>query len=145
MSMEMAYVKQIATETMPLPSSQNGVAVMNEIFGHWKNTSSPVVSRLTGSIASIAYQPLPKLFSQMTKKHGGNLMDMGDEGDRIILEFDYSYLVNSAANEATVDQANQRLYGGMRDKIQGFVRQRAVSHMLLGLNEHAADGLPVAS
>jgi hypothetical protein len=65
----------------------------------------------------------------MTKKHGGNLMDMGDEGDRIILEFDYSYLANSAANEVAVDQANQKLYGGMRDKIQGLVRQKAVSHI----------------
>jgi hypothetical protein len=101
---------------------------MNEIYGHWKNTSAPVVSRLVGSIASIAYQPLPRLISQMTKKYGGNLIDMGDEADRIILEFDYSYLVNSAANEVTVDQANQKLYGGMRERIQGFVRRQAVSH-----------------
>jgi hypothetical protein len=128
-NIEVAYLTlQIATETMPLPSVKNGFNVMNEIYGHWKNTSAPVVSRLGGSIASIAYQPLPRLISQMTKKYGGNLIDMGDEGDRIILEFDYSYLVNSAANEAAVDQANQKLYGGMRDRIQGFIRQKAVSH-----------------
>ncbi|KAF2665625.1 FAD binding domain-containing protein [Microthyrium microscopicum] len=111
----------IATETLPLPDAKNGVEVMTAVHNHWKNTSAQVSDKIFGSVASVAYQPMPKLISQQTKKYGGNVMDMGEDGHRIILEYDYSYINGFAENERIGDKANRELYSGVRSIIQKFM------------------------
>lgn len=108
----------IGTETTPLPSKARGKEVMESYHKHWADTAGNVSSVL-GSIASVAYQPLPKLISTQTQKYGGNLMDFGDDVDRIVMEFDYSYLF--AWDDRTVERATQLLYGGMGDLVTKFI------------------------
>jgi hypothetical protein len=63
----------------------------------------------------------------MTQKYGGNVMDMGDDGHRIILEYDYSYVNGLAENEKTVDKAIKDLYGGTRELITKFINEGKAS------------------
>jgi hypothetical protein len=133
-SHRLTSIKQIATETLPLPSAENGVEVMTAVHNHWKTASAPISHKIFGAVASIAYQPVPRLISQQTRKHGGNVMDMDDDGHRIILEYDYSYINGYAENEVAVDKATNNLVGGTREIIQKFIQENKVkwneSHVL---------------
>jgi hypothetical protein len=102
---------------MPLPQRQGGIEILNSVHDHWANVSKPFVSNTFGSVASIAYQPLPRLISEATRKWGDNFMDMGTEGDRIILEYDYSYINAFQSNADAVDKITQKVVTGTRGLI----------------------------
>lgn len=60
----------IATETTPLPSETVGSGVLQEYYDHWFNVTETVLD-VTGVLGSIAFQPVPKTFSQKAKERGG--------------------------------------------------------------------------
>ncbi|CAO2657439.1 Nn.00g035650.m01.CDS01 [Neocucurbitaria sp. VM-36] len=107
----------ITTETLPLPSVDNGAEVMGAIHAHWKNTTQGILG-VAGIIGSIAFQPIPKRLARKAKDMGGDLIDLDDDVDRIIIEFNYSYWLD--IDDTTVDQATQQLYQGTRDLVTGF-------------------------
>jgi len=51
-------------------------------------------------------------------------MDMGTEGDRIILEYDYSYINAFQSNADAVDKATQNLVTGTRQLILDHITKR---------------------
>lgn len=110
-------VYTIGTETTPLPSAANGVEVMNSYLDHWRNVSSTVQS-VPGLIASIAFQPMPKMITRKALAKGGDLYDFDDAVDRIIIELDYSFWGNS--NYAKVDKTMRATYDGLRERCVGF-------------------------
>jgi hypothetical protein len=61
---------------------------------------------------------MPKEIVRKAKAQGGDLIDLDDEIDRIVIEFDFSY--HFATDDATVDAATQRLYGSIQDRVLGF-------------------------
>jgi hypothetical protein len=107
----------ITTETIPLPSVANGVEVLSAIHDNWKKTAKGILG-VAGIIASIAYQPIPKMLARKAREMGGDLIDLDDDVDRIILEFNLSYWFDIDDN--TVDQATQQLNQGTRKLVTGF-------------------------
>jgi hypothetical protein len=99
---------------------------MTGIYDYWKTTSSAVTNKLFGSISSIAFQPIPKMISEMTQKYGGNIMDLGSDGHRIIMEYNYSWLNGLAENELIVDATVKKLVGGTRQMVQKYIQQKKV-------------------
>jgi len=99
---------------------------MKGVHDFWYQNSAPIVRNIFGSVASIAYQPVPKSISLATEKYGGNVMDMGSDGHRIIMEYDYSYPNGFRQNERDVLAATERLATGTREVIQKFIAQKKV-------------------
>ncbi|KAF6787582.1 FAD binding domain-containing protein [Colletotrichum sojae] len=117
-------VYTIATETTPLPPAAAGARVMRAYYDHWYNTSSARAG-VAGVIASMALQPLPKSMSKIARDKGGDLLDLDDSVDRIVFEFNYSYLLR--LDDARIDAAMIELYGGMKTRVDGFVKDGTLS------------------
>jgi hypothetical protein len=107
----------ITTETMPLPGVAVGEEVMEAVYDNWRNTTESVLA-VPGLIGSIAFQPIPKLLARKALERGGDLIDLDDEVDRIIIEFNYSYL--SSLDDDKMDAATQKLYQGTKEAVDGF-------------------------
>lgn len=76
----------ITTETLPVPSLENSAEVLNAVYTNWRNTSKSIQG-VAGMIGSIAFQPIPKLLARKARDRGGDLIDLDDDVDRFILEF----------------------------------------------------------
>ena len=107
----------ITTETMPVPSIENGAEVMGAIHANWKNTTRDILG-VAGIIGSIAYQPIPKILTRKAREMGGDLLDLDDDVNRIILEFNLSYWFD--IDDHTVDEATGQLHWGSRNLITDF-------------------------
>jgi len=62
---------------------------------------------------------MPKVLTQRAKAFGGNLLDLDDSLDRIIMEFDMSNIRPSHAFK--VDEALLQICTGIRERVQGFI------------------------
>ncbi|OAL56655.1 FAD-binding domain-containing protein [Pyrenochaeta sp. DS3sAY3a] len=107
----------ITTETLPLPSKENGAEVMGAVYKNWRSTTKDILS-VAGLIGSIAFQPIPKRMARKAKEMGGDLIDLDEDVDLLIMEFNYSYWFDIDDN--TVDKATQKLYQGTQDLVKGF-------------------------
>lgn len=123
----------IATETTPVPNSTVGSSVLQQYYDHWHNVTGSVLE-VPGVLGSIAFQPVPKTFSQKAKDHGGvsiplhftikrprtnnrqDLLNVPTDTNYIFIELDFSYAF--AGDDEKIDQANQNLYKGMGNLIQ---------------------------
>ncbi|KAF2110068.1 hypothetical protein BDV96DRAFT_651221 [Lophiotrema nucula] len=108
----------IATETTPLPNATVGAEVLGTFYDHWRNTTESVIA-VAGIIGSVAFQPMPKMIARKAKEMGGDLIDLDDSVDRIIMEFDFSWVL--LLDDMTMDAATQTLYGGMKTLIDNYV------------------------
>lgn len=102
---------------MPLPSAQNGAEVLGAIYANWRNTTQSILG-VAGLIGSIAFQPIPKTLARKAKERGGDLIDLDDDVDRVIIEFNLSYWLG--IDDHTVDQATEQLHWGTRNLVTGF-------------------------
>jgi hypothetical protein len=111
-------VYAITTETSPLPNSTVGNKVMRSYYDHYYDvvTAHKIIPGLT---ATIALQPIPKRLAQKAQCLGGDLLDLDDSVDRILMEFDFSY--TSPDNDIVMDKAVRNLFSGIRDRVTGFV------------------------
>ncbi|KAJ5698091.1 hypothetical protein N7462_000096 [Penicillium macrosclerotiorum] len=105
----------IATETTPVPSKAVGSSVLQEYYDHWFNVTNTVLG-VTGVLGSIAFQPVPKSFSQKAKDRGGDLLSVPTDTNYIFIELDFSY--SFAIDDEKIDQANQNLYQGLGNLVQ---------------------------
>lgn len=110
-------VYTIGTETIPLPNAANGAEVMQKLFDHWVETSD-TVKFVPGVVASVAFQPLPKKLAQVARAKGGDMLDVDDDIDRIVLELDYSFL--GAASYPTIDETMRDTYGGFKTIVEDY-------------------------
>ncbi|KAI6085519.1 FAD-binding domain-containing protein [Hypoxylon rubiginosum] len=110
-------VVQIGTETIPMPSAEDSVTVMEGIHAHWRNISDTVLLE-PGIIASIAYQPFPKRIAEAAKERSVDLIDADDAAHRLILELNYSFVPQGDYEK--MDATLQSTYGGVRDRILGW-------------------------
>ncbi|KAJ5201410.1 uncharacterized protein N7498_006073 [Penicillium cinerascens] len=105
----------IATETTPVPSKAVGSSVLQEYYDHWYNVTESVLA-VPGVLGSIAFQPVPTAFSQKAAERGGDLLSVPTDTNYIFIELDFSY--SFAADDETIDQANQNLYQGLGNLVQ---------------------------
>ncbi|KAI1394288.1 FAD binding domain-containing protein [Hypoxylon trugodes] len=110
-------VYTIGTETMPLPSKEDGPEVMQNIFDHWVNVSN-TAQEVSGLIASIAFQPMPKRIASLAKSKGGDLLDLDDSIDRIVVELDYSFLFKTDYDK--IDITMSATYDGIQSLVKGY-------------------------
>ncbi|KAH7156748.1 hypothetical protein EDB81DRAFT_757182 [Dactylonectria macrodidyma] len=103
-------VYTIGTETVPLPSGSAGLA---DIHAHWRNVSAPILG-LAGAAAMTAYQPFPRRMARAARARGLDLVDMDDRVDRIIVEFNYSHLLQT--DSPRIDRAMKETIKGVRDR-----------------------------
>ncbi|OTA70011.1 hypothetical protein K449DRAFT_380039 [Hypoxylon sp. EC38] len=110
-------VYTIGTESMPLPNKEDGPEVMQAIYDHWVNVSD-TAKFVPGLIASIAFQPLPKDIARIGKSKGGDMLDLDDDIDRIIVELDYSFYFKSDYDQ--IDLTMRATYDGIADIVKGY-------------------------
>lgn len=107
---------QGSTETLPVPSAEHGDEVMQGIHEHWRDVSKSRLA-VAGYVASVAYMPLPRRIAQEAKKRNGgrDLIDLDDDVDRLLVEFNYMFLLPS--DYGRMDETMQATYGGVRDRV----------------------------
>ncbi|KAI1270696.1 FAD binding domain-containing protein [Xylariaceae sp. FL1019] len=110
-------VYTIGTETLPIPSAEDGPEVMQAIFDHWQNVSD-TAALVPGLIASIAFQPVPKRLASVAQSKGGDMLDLDTDVDRIFIELDYSFTFNASYDD--VDTVMRDTYGGFQTIVQGY-------------------------
>ncbi|KAI0836719.1 FAD binding domain-containing protein [Hypoxylon sp. FL0890] len=110
-------VYTIGTETIPLPNKEDGPEVMQAIFDHWVNVSD-TAKFVPGLIASMAFQPMPKEIPQIAKTKGGDMLDLDDSIDRIVIELDYSFYFKSDYDQ--IDLTMRATYNGISDIVKGY-------------------------
>jgi FAD/FMN-containing dehydrogenase len=115
-------VYTIGTETIPLPRDA-AVEVLPAIHEHWRTVAGSVLP-LGGLIASAAFQPFPAQIPRLARESGGDLLDFDEDEDMIILELNYSFLLQT--DYAEVDVALQRTYGGVRDIVLSLQRNGTI-------------------
>ncbi|KAH8199960.1 hypothetical protein TruAng_005899 [Truncatella angustata] len=128
-------VYTIGTETTPLPGEASGAEVLGAYYDTWVNVSN-TAALVPGVIASIAFQPMPKRIAQIARQRGGDLLDLDDDVDRIVLELDYSFLFNS--DYPKIDQTMQDTYNGLkaaRERFQGQGKLDADAYLPLFMND----------
>ncbi|KAI1085388.1 hypothetical protein F5B20DRAFT_518142 [Whalleya microplaca] len=107
----------IGTETIPMPSAENGELVMQGLHAHWRNVSDSTLL-VPGIIASIAYQPFPKRIAQAARERSEDLIDADDAGQRLIIELNYSFLPVTPYD--TIATTLEETYGGVRERVLGW-------------------------
>ncbi|KAI1842229.1 hypothetical protein JX266_011637 [Neoarthrinium moseri] len=108
-----ASVVDIGTETIPLPSAENG-EFMDELHSHWRNVSGTVQLE-PGIVASIAYQPFPRRIAQAAKERSPDLIDCDDDVDRMIIEMNYSFTLQTEYEKMA--DTLEATYTGVRERV----------------------------
>ncbi|KAF2086998.1 FAD binding domain-containing protein [Saccharata proteae CBS 121410] len=117
-------VYTITTETTPVPpATPAGTQMMTDFYDFWySNTKN--LSLVPGLVGSIAFQPMPKTIVQKAIDSGPDLIDLDTDVNRIIFEFDYSYLLQ--VDDAVVDKATETLNQGFRSIVEKGVEEGTV-------------------
>lgn len=112
-----------------------GVAPLQDYYDHFRDVSESVLG-VAGVIGSIAFQPVPKTFSQKAKDRGGvripfpmktkmeiklltspqDLLDIPSDQPYIIIELDFSH--GLSIDDSKIDAATVELYQGMGNLVQ---------------------------
>lgn len=107
---------QIGTETIPLPSAAHADEVLVDgIHAHWRNMTGGGTLLVPGIVASIAYQPFPKRIAQAARARGQDLIDADEDGDKMIIEMNYAFLLPSDYEK--MDAKMRATYGGIRERV----------------------------
>ncbi|KAF2007361.1 FAD-binding domain-containing protein [Amniculicola lignicola CBS 123094] len=104
----------LATEMTPVPNKTEAAEVLGTYHRHWRD-SFEGVRHVPGLFATIAFIPVTKGLARKARSRGGDMIDLDDSVDRIMLEFAFSHWLPWDA--PTMDAAMQRLYDGMRDLV----------------------------
>ncbi|KAL8347572.1 hypothetical protein RB601_003031 [Gaeumannomyces tritici] len=130
-------VYTIGTETIPVPpppasgaDADTGLAALEDVHANWRAASKTVLT-VPGLIASTAYQPIPRSMAALARSKGGDLLDLDDDADRIVLEYNYSFL--SESDRSAVDVAMQATYNGVRERTQALVANGTLPDVYLPL------------
>ncbi|KAF2643412.1 FAD-binding domain-containing protein [Massarina eburnea CBS 473.64] len=120
----------ITTETVPLPDAANGAEVLRSVYDNWRNTTTDVLG-VGGIVGSIAFQPIPKMLARKARAMGGDMIDLDDDIDRLIIEYNYSYWFS--IDDGTMDAATQQLYKGTKDVVARFTQDGKLAQAYLPL------------
>ncbi|RYP07348.1 hypothetical protein DL764_002564 [Monosporascus ibericus] len=115
---------QIGTETIPLPSAADGPEFMGALYDHWVATSNKVQGE-PGLIASMALQPAPRRLAAVARAKGGDLIDLDEDADRLVIELNYSFLYPDDFTYGRVERTMRDTYGGVRDLARNYTDTHA--------------------
>lgn len=72
----------------------------------------------------------------VARAKGGDLLDLDEDADRIVIEYNYSFMLE--ADRSAVDQAMQATYGGVRERALALTANETLPNVYLPLS--ANDG-----
>jgi hypothetical protein len=125
-----ASVVDIATETIPIPSTENSVEVMETLHNHWRNISDTTLL-VPGIVASIAWQPFQKRIAKQARALSPDLIDADDSVHRIIIEMNYAFVPQTLyENMADTMEAT---YTGVRNRILAWQEKGTLPQAYLPL------------
>ncbi|KKZ62715.1 hypothetical protein EMCG_02926 [[Emmonsia] crescens] len=82
-------IVDMAVEHSPLPSASNP-EVMQSINNHF-TTVTKANKLIPGLFGTLSLQSIPKRLARHAKENGGDLLDLDDSVDRLLVELNYSY------------------------------------------------------
>ncbi|TLS26689.1 hypothetical protein PpBr36_04156 [Pyricularia pennisetigena] len=112
----------IGTETIPMPSpaGRNSSAVaastLQDVHRNWRDVSTLALLKVGGLVASTAYQPVPRSMAAVARAKGGDLLDLDEDTDLMVMEYNYSWLLEGRERDV-VDRAMQDTYNGVRERV----------------------------
>ncbi|CZR63992.1 related to FAD dependent oxidoreductase [Phialocephala subalpina] len=110
----------IMTEMSPLPDTTNGYEVMKAYHDQWYNVTMSN-ALVTGLVATMAWQPLPKRLAAHALSQGGDLLALSPDVDRILMEVDFSY--DLPTDDTQINAGVKEIFTGLRSLEQGFVKE----------------------
>ncbi|PGG97103.1 hypothetical protein GX51_07504 [Blastomyces parvus] len=129
----------IATETCPLPCAANP-EVLQSINNHFV-TATKENQLVPGLVGTISLQPIPKSLARHAKENGGDLLDLDDSVDRLMMETHYSY--TSPSDVPQIERALKSITDGIRKDTLDRIREGTLPdvHLPLFMNDanHAQD------
>ncbi|KFH43217.1 Bifunctional solanapyrone synthase-like protein [Hapsidospora chrysogenum ATCC 11550] len=126
-----ASTVHMATETIPLPSAENGTEVFNSIHVHWRAMSRTTLA-VPGIVASTAYQPFPRRIAEAARARGDDLIAADPDVDRLIIEMNYSFLPGPFEEMA---DTMEETYTGVRERVLAWQEDGTLpSHVYLPLS-----------
>lgn len=111
---------KVATETAVMPTDTSPgsmLKVMRTYYDHWSKTTRDYKGIL-GLTSSMAMQPVPRSMAAAARSKGGDLLDLDDDADRIIYEYDLSYL--ASWDDALAERAADDMTKGMKALVDKF-------------------------
>lgn len=121
----------MSTETVPLPEGEHASEVLGAVHGRWREVGDGVLGSVTGMMATTAYQPFTKGMARIAREKGGDLLDVDDDVDRIIVEHNFNHVLPEEHDP--VDQATVDAYEGVKDLVEGFQREGKLPDVYLPL------------
>jgi hypothetical protein len=110
-------VVDIATETVPIPSAEDEVKVMETLHNHWRNVTDTTLLEV-GIVASIAWQPFPKAIAREARARGPDLIDADESVHQIIIEMNYAFTLQSSYDRMA--DTMEATYSGVRERVLGW-------------------------
>jgi hypothetical protein len=81
------YITNHSLQSVTLPHIPSYPSYYIDIENDWKKLTTPYLANRTSSLATIAFQPLPKSIGIASTKNGGNAMGLtANDHDRFVLE-----------------------------------------------------------
>lgn len=128
---EQGLLYTMGTETVPLPEAEHVGEVLGAIHGNWRRVSEGLQGNVTGVATTTAYQPFTRGMARIAREKGGDLIDLDDDVDRIIVE--QNYFFPSTEEFGPVDRATVDAYEGVRELVQAFQEAGKLSDVYLPL------------
>ncbi|KAI9898831.1 hypothetical protein N3K66_005292 [Trichothecium roseum] len=116
-------VYMIGTETVPLPPPASDVNVLEEVHAHWRNVTDDV-QWVGGITASIGYQPFSRAMARVAREKGGDLLDLDDDVDYIVLEVNSCFFYQK--DYERMAQALRDVYEGARGLVEAWMDEGVV-------------------
>lgn len=124
-------VYSMASETLPLPKAEYSTEVLGAVHEKWRSASEGVLRNVTGMTTTVAYQPFTKRMARIARENGGDLLDVDDDVDRVIMAYTYSHQLRQEHKE--VDRAIVDTYEGMASLVGGFQKSGKLPEVYLPL------------
>ncbi|MBE3042725.1 hypothetical protein IMZ48_09160, partial [Candidatus Bathyarchaeota archaeon] len=121
----------IATETVPLPEAEYSAEVLGAVHESWRGISDEALENIPGVLATVSYQPFTKRMAGVACENGGDLLDVDDDVNRILVAFDYDHLHPELYG--AVDRLTVRGYMGVAEVVRGFQESGKLPEVYLPL------------
>ncbi|KAK2806462.1 hypothetical protein FQN50_005880 [Emmonsiellopsis sp. PD_5] len=126
-------IYDMATEMSPLPSAANP-EVLEGYNAHFERVVSDNKA-ISGLVATMALQPIPKRLAKHAKESGGDLLDLDEDADRIIMELNFSY--NFPSDVPKMEAGLAEITNSMREDVLKYVKEGVLPdvHVPLFMND----------
>ena len=124
-------VYTMGTETVPLPEAEHASEVLNAIHDSWRKVGDGVLGSVTGLMTTTAYQPFTKGMAGIARENGGDILDIDDDVDRIIVEHNFNHYLPEEHDP--VDQATVDSYEGVKKLVERFQEEGKLPDVYLPL------------